>query len=305
MKNALLHKGAGAATNKLNDSTFAQNYISIDQQFRQAMLSAGIHYSGEIVADAKTHRFHIEGHKRSSLNGAYRLYADSCPGGWFKDYKSRIYQTWRSGSNSRISYAFTKQIQEAKRQREAEIRQKHETASKKAKYIWSQSKTILNQSDHPYLISKRIQPHGAMLYGDSLVIPLKDEIKRIVSLEFISPEGGKLFLSGGRKSGCYYPIGQPTPRILIAEGFATAASLHEETDQCVIVAFDAGNLLSVAKVIRAMFPSNEIIIAGDNDLSGAGQLKAREAALSVGAKVLIPPVPGTDWNDVIAGDSHD
>jgi len=67
------------------------------------------------------------------------------------------------------------------------------------------------------------------------------------------------------------------------------------------VAFDAGNLLPVAMNIRELSPSTEIIICGDNDLSGIGQSKAKEAALAIGGKVLIPPVPGQDWNDLIAG----
>jgi phage/plasmid primase-like uncharacterized protein len=49
-----------------------------------------------------------------------------------------------------------------------------------------------------------------------------------------------------------------------------------------------------------------IIVAGDNDASGAGQLSADKAArrfLAEGrrVKVWIPPIPDTDWNDVLRG----
>ena len=38
--------------------------------------------------------------------------------------------------------------------------------------------------------------------------------------------------------------------LLVAEGYATAASLHEATGYPVAVAFDAGNLAHVTKALR-------------------------------------------------------
>jgi len=278
----------------------------IESQFRQALQAAGIYYSGEIIPDGKLHRFHIEGQRRSTKNGAYILHLNGYPAGWFMDYKTGFSKTWKSKghTNSRITQQMQAEIEKAKNERAEEQRNKHEATASKAVYLWRKSKLINQQSDHPYLVTKCIQPHGSRLCGDALILPMRDESKKIVNLQFIVPDGNKRFLSGGKKKSCFFPIGQPTPRILIAEGFATGASLHEETGQCVIVAFDAGNLLSVAKVIRAMFPSNEIIIAGDNDLSGIGQTKAKKAALAIGGKASIPPVPGMDWNDYLLGDNH-
>jgi len=92
---------------------------------------------------------------------------------------------------------------------------------------------------------------------------------------------------------------QQSLTILIAEGFATAASLHEATGHQVFIAFDAGNLVNVAKIIRAKNPDAEIIICGDNDLSGVGQKAARSAALACGGKYIIPDTVGHDWNDSI------
>jgi putative DNA primase/helicase len=266
------------------------------------MQAAGIQYSGEIIPDGKLHRFHIEGHKRGSKNGACTLHLDNHPAGWFMDFKTGVSQKWRmSGSMERIPRQMIAEIEKAKREREAEQRQRHEAAAVKARSIWHKSKPVNQQSEHQYLIKKRIQPHGIRISRDVLVIPLKDEHKRIVNLQFILPAGEKRFLTDGRKLGCFYPIGQPTPKILICEGFATAASIHEHTGQCVIVAMDKGNLKPVAEVIRKLFPANEIIIAGDNDLDGGGQLKAREAALAIGGKLLIPKIPGKDWNDCLTG----
>lgn len=281
-------------------STSSHQHSVVDQ-FRQAMYMAGIHYSGEIIGDGKLHRFHIEGQKRGSLNGAYTLHLDNHPAGWFMDYTTGLSQTWRSGNSSSVSYALIEQIKNATKQREAEILQKHSTAAKRASTLWPKLGLITKQSQHDYLIKKHIQPHGVRICGNALAVPLYNEADELVNLQFINPQSEKRFLSGGRKRGCFHIIGDLSDKILICEGFATGASLNEDSKQRVAIAFDAGNLLPVAKNIRDLSPESEIIICGDNDLSGIGQAKAREAALSVGGKVLIPPTPGQDWNDHLTG----
>lgn len=297
--------GAGAS-NSINSGANYTN-SSIESQFRQAMQAVGIHYSGEIIADGKLHRFHIEGHKKGTLNGAYTLHLDGHPAGWFMDHTRGLSQKWRSGNGYRaMSHANIKQINEAKQQREAEQPQKHAAAAERAENIWRILTTpIAKQSEHNYLANKHIQPHGARLYHDALVIPIYNESDQLVNLQFIDNDGDKKFLPGGRKRGCFYIIGDLSQRILIAEGFATGASLFEESGQRVVVAFDAGNLLPVAKAVRELAPDNEIIICGDNDVSGVGQAKAREAASSIDGKVLIPPTPGMDWNDYLVGGCHE
>lgn len=301
-ENALWGQGEQAFSSK--NSSFDHTVHNIESQFRQAMRNAGIDYFGEIIADGQLHRFHIEGHKPGSKNGAYILHLDRFPAGYFQDFKSGTSQTWKSSSGSHVSDALNKQINDAKVKREKEICQKHKMAASKAVHIWNRSKPIAKQVDHPYLVKKRIQPHEARLYGDALVIPIFNESDHIVNLQFISTEGQKRFLSGGRKRGCFYIIGNQSEKILICEGFATGASLYEDSGQRVVIGFDAGNLLPVAKNIRELSPDSEIIICGDNDLSGIGQTKAREAALAIGGKVLIPPIPGTDWNDLIVRGRH-
>ncbi|MCW5601817.1 toprim domain-containing protein, partial [Nitrosomonas sp.] len=93
--------------------------------------------------------------------------------------------------------------------------------------------------------------------------------------------------------------------ILISEGFATGASLHEATGEMTVIAFDANNLLPAAQKIRKKYRDIDIIVCGDNDLSGVGQKAANEAAAAVGGLVHIPDVPGSDWNDILSGGRHD
>jgi putative DNA primase/helicase len=157
-----------------------------------------------------------------------------------------------------------------------------------------------------YLNRKKIQPNGAKTGGttnlqDVLILPVfsfsEQHGLKLVNVQFIAPDGEKRFLSGGQKKACFWWIGKKTSTILIAEGFATAASLYESTGNQVFIAYDAGNLCHVARIVRAKNPTAEIIIAGDNDVSGTGQTAARAAALAINGKYIIPPTVGHDWND--------
>ncbi len=73
--------------------------------------------------------------------------------------------------------------------------------------------------------------------------------------------------------GCYFPIGKPGRRIWIAEGYATAATVHEITGNCVVVAFNAGNLADVAIAVRQRFRMAQIYIAADNDAVGTQNIQ--------------------------------
>lgn len=285
----------------MNSDTNTHNVII--QDFRQSMQAAGINYSGEIVADGRLHRIRHEDHKNGTLNCAYVLHIDNNnPAGYFENWSAGTKQTWTTKKINRSYHAFSdQQIKQAKALRQKEQLQKYATTAIKAVNIWNRCKPIAKQSEHAYLKNKRIQPHGARLYHDALVIPIFNESDQLVNLQFINLKGEKRFLSGGRKRGCFHIIGDLSQRILICEGFATGASLYEDCGQRTVIAFDAGNLLPVAKNIRELTPNTEIIICGDNDLSGAGQAKAREAALSIGGKILIPGTPDQDWNDVLTG----
>ena len=113
-------------------------------------------------------------------------------------------------------------------------------------------------------------------------MPMKttDGHEALCSLQFIAQEGFKRFLRGGRTRGAYFPIGDPSnaTALCVAEGFATGATIHEATGHPVAVAFNAGNLESVARAMRAKFPNLPIIICADDDhaTSGLGGVDERE-----------------------------
>jgi hypothetical protein len=95
---------------------------------------------------------------------------------------------------------------------------------------------------------------------------------------------------------------------VVAEGYATAASIHEATGLPVAVAFDAGNLAPVAEVLKKRYPRAAFIIAADDDYlteGNPGVSHAQTAALAVDGSVLAPTFATdrdgkkiTDFNDL-------
>lgn len=275
----------------------------IENVFFNHCADAGVMFGGRpLIADGVLHRDHVEGDKFGTKNGAYILHADGKPSGWFYHFVSGTYGNWTlSGKREPMTAAMKQQIEADRQQRKIEQQQRHDEAAVKARHIWSKSRLIVDQNQHPYLIKKHVQPLGIRLYGDALVVPIYDENKQLVNLQFIDADGTKRFLSGGRKKGCFAVIGKigADGIIQICEGWATGASLYESTGNFTVVALDAGNLESVALVFRRFHPDSEIIICGDNDESGTGQKAARSAALAVGGKYIIPATIGHDWNDAL------
>ncbi len=151
-------------------------------------------------------------------------------------------------------------------------------AQKKAVRLWQTSTPA--GSIHPYLVRKKIKPHHARQIGTSLVIPMQDKSGNLLNVQFIHPDGTKRFLKGGRTKSLFTVIGEPCEgRIYIAEGVATAATVHELTGDACFVAFSASNLPPVAQVVRRSFPVAEIVLAADAD--PAGETYSEEAARAI------------------------
>ena len=266
--------------------------------FKAAMLDHGITPPDTLIGDSLLHRFHVEGDRKGTLNGAYVLHCDNKPSGWAMHYKTGVSFTWTlSGKKEPLTAAMRRQNDYAREVRQLEQAKAHQLAAEKARWIGGQSEPITEQSQHQYLINKRVQPHNAKAYKGALVIPIYDESGAIVNLQFIGVDGTKRFLTGGKKQGCYSAIGDLTETILICEGWATGASLHEATGHYVIVAMDAGNLQPVSEVIRKQHPTAKIIICADNDPIGIE--KANLAAFACDGLTIAPPNAGQDFNDFI------
>jgi putative DNA primase/helicase len=271
--------------------------------FQAAMAEAGIVTNDPITADGQIHRVHIDGHKRGSRNGAYVLHGDGKPAGWFQDFTSGIKATWKADGDWKPDPGAKQRMQAQKAQRQAEEHARHMEAASRAARIWEQATDC---DGHPYLDMKRVKAWGLRAKGNDLLIPLRDSWGRLWSLQRIEPQGDgftKRFMTGGRVKGLMHWTGDTHGHLLfVCEGYATAATIAEQTGQAAYVGFSAGNLLSVALELRDCFPHRRIIIAGDSD--PVGRAKAEQAARSARAELSIPEFPegvtGSDWNDLAA-----
>lgn len=134
--------------------------------------------------------------------------------------------------------------------------------------------------------------------GEYLCVPMQNREGEIRNVQKIHNDK-KRFLFGGEKKGCFHVLRSGEGATYIAEGFATAATIAEAMpDGSVVCAFDAGNLLSVANIIRSNDANAPIVICADNDESGVGQEKGAEAAKSILGTLRICPEPGCDFNDI-------
>jgi putative DNA primase/helicase len=173
----------------------------------------------------------------------------------------------------------------------------------------------------PYLARKGVQGYGVRYEANGAVlVPLRDAAGTLWNLQTILPAkpaagSDKLFMKGGVKSGLWHMLGATADSaapamVLIAEGYATAASLHQATGYPVACAFDAGNLKAVAINLRAAYPAAALVLCGDDDHDtqastgrNPGKEKATAAAQAVKGVAVFPAgllAGETDWNDLHA-----
>lgn len=280
-------------------------------EFREAIGRAGLTPPAEIIADGELHRFASNG-KRGDLAGWYVLHLDGIPAGAFGCWRLDVYQTWCAKPERELTAAERAQqlerIEAAQRKREEAEREQRDQARRRAASEWSSARPA--PDSHPYLARKGVKAHGLRVTGDGrLVVPVRDASGELHSLQFIGPDGDKRFLPAGRVRGCYFGIGKPRGVLCVAEGYATATTIHEATGHAVAVAFNAGNLEPVARALREKLPDVRLILCADDDVATAdnpGITKATEAARAVGGFVAVPafgpnrPERVTDFNDLAA-----
>ena len=281
----------------MTDTTHGADPI---KAFEDAIREAGMNPPKEIVPDGEIHRFAPNGNPKDDA-GWYVLHADGeIPAGAFGDWRQDTHHKWSAKGRHEMTHAereaYRERVAEQRRQREEERRQRQARARERAQEIWDRATPA--GSDHPYLQKKGVPAlKGLRQDGDRLVVKVHDG-KTLHGLQFIDPHGEKKFLQDTAKDGCYCGFGKPVDVIILAEGYATAASIRQATEQPVAVAFDSGNLPKVAKALQKKLPNALILVAGDNDEHGKGQAKSQEAADAVGGQAIVPPGDGDDWNDV-------
>jgi len=252
------------------------------------------------------------------------LHLDGLPAGGFENHcDGQGWQNWHAQGHlsDAEKAAYRAKLEAISQQRQADKARRKQQTQAAAQALWQQASPARG---HAYLRNKRFYEYGTKqidthkargivpnlpsgLEGHVLLIPLRDSTGTLHSMQCITETGVKRFLTGTCKQGSYFSIGKPDKVLCIAEGFATAASIHQATEYAVAVAFDAGNLLPVAQLMRAKFPDITLLICADDDHAtphNPGLSKAQEAAQAVNGKVAVPdfgdtrPDKATDFNDL-------
>ena len=295
------------------------------EEFAHALEQAGLDLRGKApIMDGQIHRVPLIGRNGGDLDGAYCGFLDERPAGWMQNFSAGEKTTWVA-----TGHTLTKEQIEAQR---AEIARKRE--ERQRLILEQQQKTARDAhtewiahdwaaDDNPYLQAKGVPAFGVREDLDgTLLVPVMTVDKELRGLQTISPEGEKRFMYGMEKNGNFHMIAEPGKdlsqgEIILAEGYATGASLHMATEKPVAVAFDAGNLEPVAKKLREKFPNAAITICADNDHKhtrrtpegvepwNKGVELAQRAVQEVGGKVVAPIFTDeerakglTDFNDL-------
>jgi len=267
----------------------------------------------DLIPDGQIHRVAHISSKKGAVDGWYILHTGGkIPVGVCGCWKEPSFESkWVADIGRSMSFSerleHDKWVGEFKAKREADRVASQQVAAEKAE---DEVSTYADASaDHPYLVRKRIEPHGIKIdRAGRLVVPVIDNQGEILSYQTIDAEGNKRFLKGGKIEGGFYELRGNRKVIFIGEGFATCASIHQATGFTTLVAFDCGNLAKVAKSAKEMFLGSRIVICADNDQfteGNPGITKGKAAAGLVFGEIVYPifneselASKPTDFNDL-------
>jgi phage/plasmid primase-like uncharacterized protein len=273
--------------------------------------------------DGQRHRVQTEGDGKGELAGFYVGYLDGQPAGYVKNNRTGVEVRWKAKGyhlaatqRDALKAEFVAKLEE----RAAAQADRHEaTADRLTRQI---AALVPVRTPLGYLRTKRIQAHPGVWTDKAektLYVPAFDVSGKQWTTQYIHEDGTKRFAKDSRKEGCFHAVNgmaalDKASVVLVAEGYATAATLAEATGHAAVAAFDCGNLVHVALAIRQKYPSKTILIAGDNDAAvesergiNPGRAGAQEAARCIDAKAVFPIfAPGectankrlTDFNDL-------
>jgi putative DNA primase/helicase len=248
--------------------------------------------------------------------GAYGCYHGNDPG-------KRKVELRRDGKRREITPEQKEAIKARQRANQARMKAMREAeaerAAQHAAMVW---RAYVEEGASDYLQRKGVRAYGVRFSpsgNGTFAVPMMDAGGKVWGVQIVRGKGrgSKLekqyFPKGVAVQGHYHLLGGiPAHLVLVAEGYATAASLHEATGLPVAVAFDAGNLLHVATAIKKAYRRARILVCADDDYLSAGNpgVTAAQAAAHAVDGAWVAPVFAverpidkkgpTDFNDLQA-----
>lgn len=276
-------------------------------EFRDAIQREGIKPPSLILVDGNIHRFALDGDRENKKDGWYVFFDDGrFAGGAFGTWKDQDKSfKWSSHSESGLSeqdrQLYRQHVEAMERVRKSEQERIQKECADWCRKAWEGGTPA--DHNHAYLVRKNVKPYGVRSYKDSVMIPVMAFDGSITGMQFIKPDGTKTFKTGTRKDGGFFYIGDGKgDTVVMCEGFATGASIHEATGLDVMVCFDCANMVKTARKLKGQ-SDKRFIVAGDNDHATQGNpgvKHATDAAEILGARLVICPrmINGTDFNDL-------
>jgi len=260
----------------------SSNYDNVTLQLRGFGLQFKHLETGKIV------RCRVEDDREK--RGWYKLHEITLPGGdialvgsygiWYGDdnnvQKIELDSKLSKSLSDEQKTAIKQRLADDKKRADQEQKRKSQQSAAKAAAAW---RTLKTDGDCDYLLRKGIGAHGVRFTEKgAMAVPMLDALGRIHGLQFILDRTKQKDLIdkhkgrdkqywpvGVAKKAHFHLIGSPTNLLLIAEGYATAASIHAATGFPVAIAFDAGNLSAVAQALKKHYPNAQILICADDD----------------------------------------
>ena len=279
-------------------------------------------YDIDVKLDKKT-RYQVEGDKGGETSGEYCVHSDGWAAGYAKNFRTEEYCEWSFDINELRGYSsyvklydqaktkeFKEYAEQVKQQRETREAEEAREVLKQVMRSWNTAPDC-NTCTHEYLRNKSVGHYGIKEYNKQLMIPLRDINNNLKSIQFIRASGEKRFYPDADAAGAFFEINlakaanDKNAVILLCEGYATGATLHDITGCPVVCAMNCHNLVKIAPLLREKFKENKIIVCGDNDYKtkgNPGRTAAVNAVNLAGLDGFIIPEfkrkdKGTDWND--------
>lgn len=293
--------------------TLAENLTPVEE-FAQVLREAGfvLPDNGMPEMDGKRHRVAAEGDKAGSKSGVYQGFMDGRPAGWYQNHRaSEGKVNWTS--TGAYQYDPAESIKQralaAQKRWDREIKSQNDYARIAKTLAGQWSKMPAAPDSHAYLSRKSVPAAAGVKLDkyDNLVIPLRNTAGELRTLQYIKPDGTKNLKKDAEKTGNFFVVGgelSPQLPILYAEGYATAASLHQATGIPVVMTVDAGNMVTVSRNLKALYPDTAHIILGEDDFTktdNKGLNKAREAAAAIDGTYIIPQFTESERAQAFAG----
>jgi len=280
---------------------------------------------GHPIMDGKPHRIATEGDKNGEKAGFYVGHLDGIPAGYIKNNRTGAELNWKCKGyilTDEQKATLKAEALEHQQIRQRELEAKQKSTALRLKEKLSMMAEIVEPT--PYMQAKGIEVHSGVYTDEErklTCIPATDCEGTLWTVQYIAEDGTKRFAKDSRKEGCFHVLGgleklADTPVIIIAEGYATAATIKEACElPAVVSAFDSGNLKPVAIALHDKYPNTPIIVAADDDKHleltqgiNPGKAKGKEAADSVNGFMILPTfAPGeqlsnprqfSDFNDL-------